>query len=327
MKAMVYHQYGLPDQLRLQEILTPTVGADHVLVKVHAASLNRLDWHFLTGRPYLARLMAGLFRPKNTVLGVDFAGRVSAVGENVHACKPGDEVFGSTSHGCFAEYVRLRADELQPKPVGLPFVEAAAVGAAATTALQGLRDQGRIKAGQKVLINGASGEVGLFAVQIAKSMDAEVTGVCSTRNLDLVRAIGADFVIDYRREEFTQMEKHYDLIFDAAAKSSFAACNRILNPEGIYVTTEFSPLLVLKGLWMSISGNKKQAALLARPPDQQDLRWLKDQLENGKMKVIIDRCYPLGDLPEALRYLADGKARGKIVVTMGVEHSGRDGES
>lgn len=221
MKAMVYHKYGSPDQPRLQEIDMPVVGADQVLVKVHAASFNKLDWHFLTGTLSMARLMAGLLRPKHKEQGIDVAGRVAAVGDNVSEYQPGAGVFGSTSHGCFAEYVCVRADELQLKPPRLSFAEAAAVGAVAATALQGLRDQGQIKSGQNVLIIGASGEIGLFAVQIAKALGATVTGVCSTGNLDLVHAIGADFVVDYTREDVTQTGDGYDQIFDAAAKRSF----------------------------------------------------------------------------------------------------------
>jgi len=245
MKAMVYYNYGSPDVLELQEIEKPIIKDNEVLVKVHAASVNWLDWHFLTGTPFLARIMAGLLKPKNKVLGIDLAGRIEAVGANVTQFQPGDEVFGSSTHGCFAEYVCVSEEGVVTKPANLTFEEAAAVPGAASPALQALRDCGQIQPRQKVLINGASGGVGTFAVQIAKSFGAEVTGVCSTRNLDMVRSIGADQVIDYTQEDFTKNEERYDLVFDAVAKRSFADCKRALKPQGIYITTEFSPLLAL----------------------------------------------------------------------------------
>jgi NADPH:quinone reductase-like Zn-dependent oxidoreductase len=237
MKAMVYYDYGPPDNLEMQEIEVPAVKADQVLVKVHAASVNALDWHFLTGTPFLARIMAGgLLKPKQKILGVDLAGRVEAVGSNVTRFQPGDEVFGGCgSGGAFAEYVCTGEGEIQPKPANVTFEEAAAAGAAAHTALQGLRDGGQIKPGQKVLINGASGGVGTFAVQIARSFGAEVTGVCSTGNLDLVRSIGADQVIDYAQEDFTRGEQRYDLILAAAGNRSVLDYRRALSPGGITV--------------------------------------------------------------------------------------------
>ena len=215
MKAMVYHKYGSLDNLELQEVGMPAVKDDEVMVKVHAASVNWHDWHFLMGTPFMARIMAGgLFKPKNMVLGSDVAGRVEAVGANIEEFRPGDEVFGSAKHGCFAEYVCVSEEELVTKPASVSFEEAAAAGAAASVALQGLRDAGQIRSGQKVLINGASGGVGTFAVQIAKALGAKVTGVCSTRNLDMVRSIGADQVIDYTQEDFTHTGERFDLIFD-----------------------------------------------------------------------------------------------------------------
>jgi NADPH:quinone reductase-like Zn-dependent oxidoreductase len=317
MKAMVYPEYGSPDTLELQEIEMPLINDDGVLVKVHAASLNWHDWHFLTGTPFMARIMAGgLLKPKNKVLGSDLAGRVEAVGANVKQFQPGDEVFGSTRHGCFAEYVGVSEDEVQLKPTNLTFEKAAAVVAAASTALQGLRDKGQIEPGQKVLINGASGGVGTFAVQIAKSFGAEVTGVCSTRNLDLVRSIGADHVIDYTQEDFTQREQRYDLIFDVVAKLSFSDCKRALSPQGIYVTTEFSPALALQGQWISMTGSKKMVPLLAKPPNNKDQVFIKELLEDGKVTPVTDRRYSLSEIPDALRYLEKGHAQGKVVITM-----------
>jgi NADPH:quinone reductase-like Zn-dependent oxidoreductase len=319
MKAMVYHDYGSPDNLEMQEIDIPAVRDDQVLVRVHAASVNALDWHFLTGTPFLARIMAGgLLKPKQKILGVDLAGRVEAVGASVTRFQPGDEVFGGCgSGGAFAEYACAGEEAIQPKPANVTFEEAAAAGAAAHTALQGLRDGGQIKAGQNVLINGASGGVGTFAVQIAKSFGAEVTGVCSTRNLDMVRSIGADQVIDYTQEDFTRNGQCYDLIFDVAAKLSFSDCKRALSPMGIYVTTEFSPALALGGLWASMTGDKKLVSRLAKPPSEADWAFMKELLERGQVTPVIDRRYALREVPEALRYLGKGHARGKVVITMG----------
>jgi len=316
MQAMVYHNYGSPNNLKLLEIEMPAVKDDEVLIKVHAASVNWIDWHFMTGTPFLARLMAGLLKPKNKVLGIDLAGRVEAVGPKVTGFQPGDEVFGSSSHGCFAEYVCVSEEGVVTKPAHMTFEEAAAVPGAASTALHGLRDHGGIQSEQKVLINGASGGVGTFAVQIAKSFGAKVTGVCSTRNLDMVRAIGADQVIDYTQDDFTQNGGRYDLIFDVVAKRSFSDCRRALRPQGIYVTTEFSPVLALGGLWVSITGNQKMVPVRPKPPNKMDLVFLKELLEAGKVTPVIDRRYSLSELPDALRYLGKGHARGKVVITM-----------
>jgi NADPH:quinone reductase-like Zn-dependent oxidoreductase len=318
MKAMVYHDYGSLDNLEMQEIGTPAVVKDdQVLVKVRAASVNWHDWHFLMGTPFLARIMAGgLLKPKNRVLGSDLAGRVEAVGANVKQLQPGNEVFGSARHGCFAEYVCVSEEEVVTKPVGIAFEGAAAAGAAASVALQGLRDAGQIESEQQILINGASGGVGTFAVQIAKAFGARVTGVCSTRNLDLVRSIGADQVIDYTQEDFTQQGQCYDLIFDVVAKLSFSDCEPALGPKGIYVTTEFSPVLALGGLWSSMTGGKKLVALSAKPPSRKDLIFMKELLEGGKVTPVIDRRYTLSEVPDALRYLEEGHTRGKIIITM-----------
>jgi NADPH:quinone reductase-like Zn-dependent oxidoreductase len=316
MKAIVYEKYGPPEVLQLKEIEKPIPKEDEVRIKVHAASVNWLDWHFLTGTPFLARIMAGLLRPKNNVLGIDLAGRVEAVGAKVTQIQTGDEVFGSTTDGCFAEYVNVGEEEVVLKPANRSFEEAATAGAAASTALQGLRDIGKVEPEQKVLINGASGGVGTFAVQIAKSFGAEVTGVCSTRNLDLVHAIGADYVVDYTEEDFTQNGEHYDLIFDVVAKRSFSDCKFALKPHGIYVTTEFSPLLAFTGLWHSMVGSKKMIPLSPKKPGKTELVYIKELLVAGKITPVIDRCYPLHEVPEALRYLGGGHVRGKIVITV-----------
>jgi NADPH:quinone reductase-like Zn-dependent oxidoreductase len=316
MKAMIYHVYGSPDRLKLVDMKKPVPKDDEVLVEVQASSVNWLDWHFLTGRPYLARLMAGLLKPKNKVLGIDFAGRVEAVGSMVSQFHIGDEVFGSTTHGCFAAYVCVPEDLVVVKTANITFEEAAAVPGAAIPALQALRDHGKVQPGQKVLINGASGGLGTFAVQIAKSMGAEVTGVCSTRNLDLVRSIGADHVIDYTREDFTQNKGQYDLVFDAVAKRTFLECKPALKPQGLYITTAFSPILALCGMWQSIIGDQKMTPLPPKPPNKSDLEFLKELLERGKVKPVIDKTYPLSEVPDALRYLETGRARGKIIITM-----------
>jgi len=267
----------------------------------------------------LLRLAYGLLKPKNTILGADIAGRVEAVGRNVKQFQPGDEIFGDIS-GCgwggFAEYVSVSESSVALKPANMTFEEAAAVPGAACPALQALRDHGQIQPGQEVLINGASGGVGTFAVQIAKSFGAEVTGVCSTRNLDMVRAIGADQVIDYTQEDFTQNGERYDLIFDAVAKRTFSDCRRALSLHGIYVTTEFSPVLALGGLWTSMTGSKKMVPLLAKPPNKRDQVFMKELLEGGEVTPVIDRRYSLSEVPEALRYIGKGHARGKVVITV-----------
>jgi NADPH:quinone reductase-like Zn-dependent oxidoreductase len=316
MKAMVYYDYGPPDNLALGEIEMPAIKDDQVRVKVHAASVNWLDWHFLTGTPFLARIMAGLRKPKHNVLGIDLAGYVEAVGANVKQFQLGDEVFGASSHGCFAEYACVSEAHLALKPAGMTFEHVAAVPGAAITALHGLRDAGQIKSGQQVLINGASGGVGTFAVQIAKALGAEVTGVCSTGNLEMVRSIGADQVIDYTQRDFTQTGECYDLIFDVVAKRSFLDCRPALKPQGIYVTTAFSPVLALKGLWNSMTGNQKGVPLPPKPPNKTDLVFMKELLETGKVTPTIDRLYALSELPDALRYLEKGHAQGKVVITV-----------
>ncbi len=322
MKAIVYHTYGSPDVLKLQEVQKPVPQDDEVLVKVHAASVNAGDWHLLRGVPFLVRLVSGVLKPKNTILGADIAGRVEAVGRNVTQFQPDDEVFGDLS-GCgfggFAEYVCARENALALKPANLSFEEAAAVPSAGVTALQGLREKGQIKLGQKVLINGASGGVGTFAVQIAKSFGAEVTGVCSTRNVDMVRSIGADQVIDYTQEDFTKNEQRYDLIFAANGYHPISAYKRALSPKGMYVMTGGSGAqmfqAMLLGPWISMTGSKKMGNLLKKS-NQKDLALIKELLEASKVVPVIDRRYPLREVAEALRYVEAGHAQGKVVITV-----------
>ena len=322
MKAIVYTQYGPPDVLQFKEVEKPAPKDDEALIAVQAASANAADWHLLRGDPFLVRLMAGPLKPKNTILGADIAGRVEAVGKNVKQFQPGDEVFGDISEcgwGGFAEYVCARENALVLKPASMTFEEAAAVPLAALTALQGLRDKGQIQPGQKVLINGASGGVGTFAVQIAKSFGAEVTGVCSTRNLDMVRSIGADHVIDYTQEDFTQNGQRYDLIMATNGYHSISDYARALSPKGIYVMTGGSGAqmfqAMLLGPWISMTGNKKMGNLLMKP-NNKDLVFLKELLEAGKIAPVIDRRYPLSEVAEAIRYLEEGHARGKVVITV-----------
>ena len=319
MKAMVYDNYGSPDVLELREIEKPTPKEDEVLIKVHAASVTPLDWHFLTGTPYIARIMAGLFKPKRKVLGTDVAGRIEAVGSNFKQFQPGDEVFGlSFINSAFAEYLCAPESEIRMthKPENVSFEYAAAITYAGFTALVCLRDLGKIQPGKKVLINGASGGVGTLAVQMAKCFETEVTGVCSTRNLDMVRAIGADQVIDYTQEDFTQSEDRYDLIFDAVRKRKFSECKRALKPEGIYVTTEFSPSLMLQKQWATITGSQKLEPLPIMRPDNQIMLDLKELLESGQVTPVIDRRYPLNEVPEAITYLGEGHAQGKVIINV-----------
>jgi NADPH:quinone reductase-like Zn-dependent oxidoreductase len=326
MKAMVYTKYGPPDVLELKEVEKPIPKDNEVLVKVHAASANAGDWHLLRADPFLVRLMGvGLLKPKNKILGSDIAGRVEAVGKNAKQLQPGDEVFGDISgcgFGAFAEYVCASENALVLKPSSTTFEEAAAVPVAAVTALQGLRDKGQIQPGQKVLINGASGGVGTFAVQIAKSFGAEVTGVCSTRNLDMARSIGADQVIDYTGEDFTKNGQHYDLILAANGYHSISDYKRALSPKGIYVMTGGSGAQMFQamflGPWISMTGSKKMGSLMAQP-NNKDLVFIKELLEAGKVVPVIDRRYPLSEVAEAIRYLEEGHARGKVVITL--EHN------
>jgi NADPH:quinone reductase-like Zn-dependent oxidoreductase len=327
MKAIVYHQYGSPDVLEITEVEKPTPGDDEVVLKVHAASVNPADWHLLRGTPYIARLQFGLRKPKDSVLGCDVAGQVEAVGKNVTMLRAGDEVFGSPfmhGFGAFAEWVSVSEGLLAPKPATLSFEQAAAVPLAASTALQGLRDHGRIEPGHKVLVIGASGGVGTFAVQIAKSFDAEVSGVCSTRNVEMVRSLGADHVIDYTREDFTQSgQKKYDLILQLAGTRSPSECRRALTPKGtlVQISGESDGRWIgavdriIKALVLSPFASQKMASFTVKP-NKEDLRFLKQLIETGTLTPVIDRTYSLSEVPEAIRYLEEGHTRGKVVVTL-----------
>ena len=322
MKAMVNTTYGSPDVLQLKEIEKPEPGEGEVLVKVYASSVNAADWHYLRGMPFVFRLASGLRVPKIQILGADVAGRVEAVGKSVKTFQPGDEVFGdlaAVGFGAFAEYVRVPENVLVMKPANLSFEEAGAVPVAAVTALQGLRDKGHIQPGQRVLINGASGGVGTFAIQIAKSFGAEVTAVTSTRNLGTAHQIGADYVIDYTRQDFTQTGERYDLILAANGYHPISAYKRTLHPGGIYVVTGGSTAqmfeAMLLGPWVFRTGSKKQGNLAAKP-NIKDLAFVKELLETGKVTPVIDRCYPFHEVPEAIRYLEEGHAQGKIVINL-----------
>ena len=319
MKSIAYERYGSPDVLQIREVTKPVPRDNEVLIKVHAASVNAYDWHMLTADIFLVRLMGvGLLKPKDTRLGADVAGRIEAVGKNVKQFQPGDEVFGMVRGG-FAEYASAPEDALALKPVNLSFEQAAAVPMAGVTALQGLRDEGQIRPGQKVLINGASGGVGTFAVQIAKSFAAEVTAVCSTGNVDQARSLGADHVIDYTKENFTQSGKQYDLIFAANGYHSLSAYKRALAPKGMYIMAGGTKAQIfhamLFGSLMSITGGKKMGGVSAKR-SQKDLAVLKDLIEAGKVVPVIDRRYPLSEAAEAIRYLGAGHARGKVVISM-----------
>ena len=319
MKAIVYERYGPPEVLQLKEVDKPIPKDNEVLVKVHAASANPLDWHFMRATPFIMRFISGLLKPKNKILGADIAGQVEAVGKNVKQFQAGDEVYGDISRRGFAEYVCVTEDKLVLKPVNVSFSAAAAVPVAGLTALQCLRDQGQIRQGQKVLINGASGGVGTFGVQIAKSFGAEVTGVCSTRNVEMVRSIGADQIIDYTSEDFTQNGHLYDLILDNVGNRSFSDIKRILGPNGTYLLNGYSPVLMLRLLLHSAisktSGQSMRNSSVEKA-NQSDLEFLKELLEADKVKPVIDRCYPLSETDEAIRYLEKGHARGKVVITL-----------
>ncbi len=322
MKAIVYHQYGTPDVLALEEIDTPVVGNNEVLIRVHASSVNAGDWHMMTGTPYMIRPMAGLLKPKRNIPGGDVAGRVEAVGADVTQFAPGDEVFGEIEGGAYAEYVAVPAHDIVLKPANLTFQEAAAVPVAGLTALQGLREHGRLQSGHKVLINGASGGVGTFAVQVAKALGAEVTAVCSTANVEMVRSIGADHVIDYYREDFTKTGRRYDLMFDVAGNRSVADCKSMLEPGGTYVPVGGRmgrvlgplPRLVRAALAFRF-GNQRLAWFVARM-DQEDMTFLAELLESGQLKPVIENTYSLTEAATALRHVGGGHAKGKNVITV-----------
>jgi len=325
-KAIVRDNYGSPDVLEFGDIDKPEPGDDEVLVRVHAASVNPADWHILRGKPYIARVQFGLRKPKDRVLGCDVAGRVEAVGKDVTMLQPGEEVFGSPfmhGLGAFAEWVCISEDLLAPKPAAHSFEQAAAVPLAALTALQGLRDHGRIEPGHKVLIIGASGGVGTFAVQIAKSFDAEFSGVCSTGTVEMGRSLGADHLIDYTKEDFTRSGQNYDLIFQLAGTLSPSECRSALTSNGTLVMRSgesegrwIGPIdRVIRALVLSGFVSQKMASFTVTP-NKEDLQLLKVFIEDGTFTPVIDRTYPLAQVPEAIRYLEEGHARGKVVITV-----------
>lgn len=314
MKAAVRSRYGPPEVIRLEEVPQPIPGDDEVLVEIHAASINAADWHLLRGDPFLIRLTSGLGTPKQRILGADIAGRVAAVGSNVREFEPGDEVFGDLSasgFGAFAEFVAVPAQSLLGKPRHLTFEEAAAVPLAAVTALQGLRDKGGISSGQRVLITGASGGVGSFAVQLAKWYGAHVTGVCSGAKTDFVRSLGADEVIDYEKDDFTARPERYDLIFDAGAFRSVFATKRALAPGGTYVMVGGANSPMFQALLVG-------SAFLAKPK-QEDLATVKELVEAGHLRPVVDEVFPLERVAEAISYVEEGKVRGKVVVRVAVD--------
>jgi NADPH:quinone reductase-like Zn-dependent oxidoreductase len=326
MKAMVYRRYGSPDVLAVEDVPKPVPKDGEVLVRVRSAAVNPFDWHLLRGHPYIVRTTAGWRRPKRNIPGIDVAGVVEEVGPGVTALKPGDEVYGEKSRSC-SEYVCGAAKLFVPKPANLTFEQAAAVPVAAVTALQALRDHGGLQAGRKVLINGASGGVGTFAVQLARSFGAEVTGVCSIANVDLVRSLGADHVIDYTKNDFTRTGERYDLIVDNAGNRSLLAMRRVLAPTGRLVGVG-AP----KGNWIAPVARIFWAQVLSRLGSQrmafmltdvtrEDLLFLNGLIEAGTVTPVIDRRYPLSEVPDAIRYLETMRARGKVVITVGADSS------
>jgi NADPH:quinone reductase-like Zn-dependent oxidoreductase len=323
MKAIVCPKYGSPDVLQLQEVAKPAPKDDEVLIRIHAASINSRDWRLMRANPFFIRLVPGGFlQPKNKILGADVAGRVEAIGSNVRQFQPGDEVFGCLSRyggSTFAEYVCAGENEITLKPAHLTFEQAAAVPLAAMTALQGLRDKGKIQPGQKVLIQGASGGVGAFAVQIAKSFGAEVTGVCSTRNLEMVRSLGADHVIDYKKEDFTQNGQQYDLILAVNGYHPISDYLRALNAEGTYVVAGGSMFQLFQaasnGKRISKTGCQK-TYVVSLEHNKKDLVFIKELLESGKIMPVIDGCYPLSKTPEAFWYFEKVHPKGKVVISV-----------
>ena len=323
MQAVVYHRYGSPDVLELQEVPTPIPAEGQVLVRVHAASVNPYDWHFLRGMPSFLRLFIGMRRPKSPRLGADVAGIVEAVGANAAPFKPGDAVFG-TAKGSFAEYACAVASQLAVKPQEISFEQAACLPIAGITALQGVRDKGKVQTGQTVLINGAAGGVGTFAVQIAKSFGARVAGVSSTRNVELLRSIGADEVIDYTREDFARSGQHYDLFFDLVGNRSLTDCLRAVQPRGTYISCggggpDRSTMNLLAGLLQnavrSCFAKQKMPGLLAKI-NREDLALLADLVQTGRVIPVVDRTYSLPQVAEAIRHVESGHARGKVVISV-----------
>jgi NADPH:quinone reductase-like Zn-dependent oxidoreductase len=333
MKAIRFDRYGSPDVLELRDVPKPEVGPHDVLVRVRAASANPYDWHFLTGLPHIGRPSLGLFKPKVSGMGADLAGEVVAVGSAVTQFFPGDEVFGEVDGevpgmghldlGSFAEYVCVKEGSVAPKPINMSFEEAAAAPMAGLTALQGIRDRGKVQPGQKVLINGASGGVGTFAVQIAKALGAQVTGVCSTRNVEMVLSIGADHVVDYTKDDFTRGQERYDLILDNVGSKKLSQVRRVMKPKGMYLSSFGSP----ENPWLGPIGALLKMTVVSPFVSQttigltikrkkEDLLALKELMEAGKVKPVIDRSYPLAEAAEAMRYLEKGHARGKVVVVV-----------
>jgi NADPH:quinone reductase-like Zn-dependent oxidoreductase len=319
MKAFVSDRYGSPDVMKLQEVDRPEVTDEGALVRVRATSVNAFDWHMLRGKPYLARLSEGFRSPKTTILGLDVAGVVEAVGANVTHIKPGDHVFGSRT-GAFAEYVSGRT--MVPMPEGLTFEQAAAVPTAGQTALVGVRDKGELQPGQRVLINGAGGGVGSFAVQIAKALGADVTAVTSTRNLEMVTTIGADQAVDYTREDFTRSGQRYDLIVDAGGNRRLSHLRRVLTPEGTIVLVApgggqwVGPIVRLIGAVVTTRFGRQQVRPFLAPVSRENLMVLKELIEAGKVRPVIDRTYPFTEIPDAVRYVEAGLAQGKVVITV-----------
>ena len=322
MKAIVQHEYGAPDVLALGEVDRPAIGDDEVLVEVRASSVNPADWHMSTGTPYLVRPQAGLRSPKQTIPGKDVAGKIAAVGKGVTQFEVGDDVYGEVAGGAFAEYAAAPANLLAPKPANLSFEQAAAVPLAAFTALQGVRDKGQVQPGQHVLVNGASGGVGTFAVQIAKALGAEVTGVCSTRNVDMVRSIGADHVIDYTKDDFSAGDQRYDVIIDNVGTGSLSDCRRALNADGIYVMIGgpkhrwLGPVRRMVAAMVYFRFVSQSFQWFVATANQEDLVFLTGLSEAGKVTPVIDRRYTLAEVPEAMAYLGEGHTRGKSVITV-----------
>ena len=322
MKAWVRDRYGLPDVLELREVERPELADDGVLVRVRAVSVNPAEWYSVTGNPFPARVTGGLRRPKSKLVGADFAGVVEEVGNDFEGLAPGDEVFGGRT-GAFAEYVFVK-NAVARKPPNLTFEEAAAVPIAGITALQGLRDHGRLRPGQKVLVNGASGGVGTFAVQVAKALGAEVTAVCSTRNLETARSLGADDVVDYTKEDFTRSGRRYDLLFDVAGSRRWSEYKRVLTRDATVVVAgvggvkrgPIGPLGRIVRMRLRSIGASQRCVFFIAKLTREDMEVMRELLESGQVKPVIDRRYELGELPDALRYLAAGHARGKVVVTL-----------
>lgn len=323
MKAAVRDRYGSPDVVQIREVDNPVPGDDEVLVRVHAASLNLADWYAVTGRPWVGRGAMGLLKPKGDRLGVDYAGTVEAVGKNVTGLRPGAEVFGGRD-GAYAEHICVRADRaIVRKPANMTFEEAAAVPIAALTALQGLRDKGQLQPGQKVLINGASGGVGTFAIQIAKALGAEVTAVCSTGNVDIAESLGADRVVDYTQEDFTRSGERYELMLDVAGSRSWSACRRVLTSQATVVIVGgpkrnrlLGPLGHLVKFRLAAVGSGRKVVFFLAKFNKPDLEVLRELLESGKVTSVIDRRYELSEIADAFRYIGEGHAKGKIVITV-----------